>query len=418
LTHLLQRLRWSAAPPDATPIQRQNFINVQIDGVAIGVTAAAAPFLPVFLARLGASNFQVGLLTAMPALAGLLLAVPVGRFLERRRRIVPWYGGARFAYVMAYAVTGLIPFVVPPQYLVPAILVVWAAATLPQTTLNIAFSVVMNAVAGSKGRYELMSRRWSVLGFTTAVTVAVVGQALERLRFPLNYQFVFVGLSLAVLLSLYFSSRLQLPERDPAPPAPNRSWAVRLRDFARRIRAQPAFVGFTAKRFVFLAGVALAAPIFPLYYVREARASEQWIGFIGTAQTAILLAGYPLWARFSRTRGSRFVLLWATGGLALHPALTALTQRVEIIVVLAGLAGIFQAGMDLVFFDELMKTVPAERTATFVSLAQSLQYLSMMVAPLLGTTLADYVGLGGALLASAGLRLLGFALFTRGATRV
>lgn len=271
MTHLLQRLRWSAAPPDATPIQRQNFINVQIDGVAIGVTAAAAPFLPVFLARLGASNFQVGLLTAMPALAGLLLAVPVGRFLERRRRIVPWYGGARFAYVMAYAVTGLIPFVVPPQYLVPAILVVWAAATLPQTTLNIAFSVVMNAVAGSKGRYELMSRRWSVLGFTTAVTVAVVGQVLERLRFPLNYQFVFAGLSLAVLLSLYFSSRLQLPERDPAPPAPNRSWAVRLRDFARRIRAQPAFVGFTAKRFVFLAGVALAAPIFPLYYVREAR---------------------------------------------------------------------------------------------------------------------------------------------------
>lgn len=87
-------------------------------------------------------------------------------------------------------------------------------------------------------------------------------------------------------------------------------------------------------------------------------------------------------------------------------------------MVLAGLAGIFQAGMDLVFFDELMKTVPAERTATFVSLAQSLQYLSMMVAPLLGTTLADYVGLGGALLASAGLRLLGFALFTRGATRV
>jgi MFS family permease len=79
----------------------------------------------------------------------------------------------------------------------------------------------------------------------------------------------------------------------------------------------------------------------------------------------------------------------------------------------AGIAGLFQAGLDLVFFDELMKTVPAEYSATFVSLSQSMQYLSMIMAPLLGTWLADYIGLGGALWLSAGLRLLGFLLFLR-----
>jgi fucose permease len=72
---------------------------------------------------------------------------------------------------------------------------------------------------------------------------------------------------------------------------------------------------------------------------------------------------------------------------------------------------LFQAGLDLVFFDELMKTVPPEYGATFVSLAQSLQYLSVIVAPLVGTWLADTIGLGGGLLVSAGLRLLGFLLF-------
>jgi hypothetical protein len=65
----------------------------------------------------------------------------------------------------------------------------------------------------------------------------------------------------------------------------------------------------------------------------------------------------------------------------------------------------------LVFFDELMKTVPQEYTATFVALAQSLQYLSAIAAPLVGTFLGDHIGLGGALLVSAGLRLAGFALF-------
>jgi MFS family permease len=58
-----------------------------------------------------------------------------------------------------------------------------------------------------------------------------------------------------------------------------------------------------------------------------------------------------------------------------------------------------------------MKTVPAEYSATFVSIAQSMQYLSMILAPLLGTWIAGYIGLAGALWVSAGLRFLGFLLF-------
>ena len=81
------------------------------------------------------------------------------------------------------------------------------------------------------------------------------------------------------------------------------------------------------------------------------------------------------------------------------------------VYIFAAVAGLFQSGLDLVFFDELMKTVPPEYSATFVALAQSMQYLSAMLAPMLGTFLADYIGLGGALLLSAGLRLIGFLLF-------
>ena len=40
------------------------------------------------------------------------------------------------------------------------------------------------------------------------------------------------------------------------------------------------------KEFVFLSGAALAAPIFPLYFVREIHATDAWIGIISTA-------GYP-----------------------------------------------------------------------------------------------------------------------------
>ena len=121
--------------------------------------------------------------------------------------------------------------------------------------------------------------------------------------------------------------------------------------------------------------------------------------------------GYFFWPRLSKRRGGRLVLLATTLGMAFYPALTATYPQVDRILLFTGLAGFFQAGLDLVFFDELMKTVPEEYVATFVSLAQSFQYLSTILAPLVGTWLAGYIGLGGALWLSAGLRLLGFLLF-------
>lgn len=407
-------LRWSVAPDDATPVQRQNFLNVQIDGIGVGVVSAAGPFLPVFLTRLGATNFQVGLLTAMPSFTGLLFAILIGRFLQSRRQIVPWFSGARFLVFSSYALTGLVTLVVPREYAVPAVLLIWAVATLPQTVVNVSFSVVMNAVAGPKGRYELMSRRWTILGLTTSITVAIVGQVLDHLQFPLNYQVVFIGLSLGGFISYYFSSHIQLPDARPLLREAGRSLSQRVMDYVNLIRSQPPFVTFVSKRFVHSFGVSLAAPLFPIYLVRVVQASDAWIGIIGTTQTAIMLIGYWLWTRQSKKRGSRFVLLATTLGLSLYPALVAVTRQVEVLVLWAALVGIFQAGLDLVFFDELMRTVPPEYSATFVSLAQSLQHLSAVTAPLVGTFLADQIGISGALLVSAALRFAGFLLFRQG----
>lgn len=402
---------WSAAPAGTTPLQRQNFLNVQIDGIGIGLANAAAPFLPVFLARLGATNFQVGLLTAMPAITGFLFAIMIGSFLQSRRNIVPWFSGARLLTNLAYALTGIVPFLLPREDIVPVVLLIWAVVTIPQTMVNISFSVVMNAVAGPERRYDLMSRRWSILGFTTAIAVALMGQILDRVSFFFNYQVVFLALSVGGLISYHYSNHIVLPDTEPNPTPPDPSWPKRLKGFIKLVGDEPAFVSFTAKQFVFTAGTALAIPLFPLYYVHEVHASDAWIGLINTSQTAIVLVGYYLWVRQSKQHGGRFVLLCTTFGLAMHPVLVAFTAQPGWLALHAGLSGIFQAGLNLVFFDELMRTVPPRYSATFVSLSQSSQNLATVAAPLLGTLLADQIGLGNALLLSGLLRLLGFGLF-------
>src|SRR3970040_2183342 len=89
-------------------IQKRNFRYVQIDAIGVSISNIAAPFLPVFLTRLGATNFQVGLLSSMPGMTGLVLAILVGRFLQTRRDIVPWYSLSRLMGILCYALTGIL----------------------------------------------------------------------------------------------------------------------------------------------------------------------------------------------------------------------------------------------------------------------------------------------------------------------
>ena len=403
--------------PEQKEIQKSNFRYVQIDAVGVSIANVAAPFLPVFLTRLGASNFQVGLLTSMPGITGLVLAILVGRFLQTRPNIVPWYSVSRLLVISCYALTGLLTFVLSKEYAVISTLAIWAFATLPQTALAVAFSVVMNAVAGPEGRYALLSRRWAIFGITTVVMTFFVTRVIDLVEFPRNYEMMFLGLSVGGFISYYFSKQIKLPDQTPPTPVPSSSVFDSARNYFSLIRGEPAFVSFAFKKFVYVSAITLSQPILPLFLVREVKATDSQIGTITMAMSLVMLVGYFIWPWSSRKYGGRFVLLATTFGMILYPALTAATPQVPLIIIYAGITGLFQAGLDLVFFDELMKTVPPEHGATFVSIVQSMQYLSAIAAPLIGTWLADFIGLGGALWVSAGLRLLGFLLFLRKDTR-
>ncbi len=350
----------------------------------------------------------------MPGIAGLLFAIPFGRLLQNQKKIVPWFSGARLSVIACYALTGLASFIVPERFLVTTILLIWAIATIPQTVLSISFSVVMNAVAGPTHRFDLMTRRWSTLGLTSTITIFAVGQILDQTPYPLNYRLMFIILSIGGLISFYFSSHINLPDSIPPPQSTGHSAREKFTELIQLIRSQKEFVWFISRRLVYFTGISMSAPLFPLYFVREIKVSDSWIANIAIAQTAVMIIGYFFWTNQSRRKGSKTTLLWTTLGLSFYPLLTALTHQPWLITLYAGMAGIFQAGLDLVFFDELMKTVPDRYSATFVSFAQSAQYLSTIASPLIGSLLADWLGLSAALIIAGSIRLLGFMLFFTG----
>lgn len=408
MTKWLTRVRRWLATPDT--VEERNVRNVLVDGIGVGIASGIGTFLSVFLVRLGASSFQVGLLTALPAMTGMLFAFSVGQFLERQRNVVPWYSRARFLVLSSYMLTGLVPFIFPDNAPI-AIILIWALATIPQTIVNVAFTVVMGGVAGPTRRFYLMSRRWSSLGFTNAVVVVLVGQFLNRIAFPINYQIAFIASFVGGLISLYFSSHIVLPDRDLPPPQPKRSWRERWQSQREVFRDNPLFTRFLLTQFVFRWGLALPIPLFPLYWVRQLGANDAQIGLFNTIQSGVLLVAYFFWSRVSRRRGERFVLLATSLGLVLYPLLTALSTTIPPLYIVAALAGIFIAGLDLVLFDVSLATCPPQQQAMYIGLYQTTNNVAIFFAPLLGTLLADSIGIVPALLIGAGLRFAGFVLF-------
>jgi MFS family permease len=410
--HLYQTLyRWINIPQNSPEMDRTNFRNVQIDAVGVALGTAIAPFLPVLLTRLNANTFQVSMLTFMPAIAGLILAIPLGQFLQTRKNIVPWFSAARLAVLSSYGLTGILLIIFPQTGAILGILGLWAIATIPQTVLNITFSVVMNKVSGPTGRYELMSHRWSLMGFTNAIAALIAGELLETWEFPRNYQLVFIIFSIGGLISYYFSSRINIPDNIVTYETVKHSIKDRVKGYIHLIFSEKPFVSFVAKRFLFLSGAALANPLLPIYYVKNLGSSDFWIALINIAASTTVIFGYFLWMNQTRHRGSHMVLVAATFGGSLYPILTGISQQVWPVVIFAGLNGIFQAGINLVFFDELMNRVPPDQSATFVAAAQMTQYLSLIAAPLFAPWISDTLGIRAGLVIAGSLSLLGFFSF-------
>lgn len=377
----------------------------------MGIVNAAGIFFPVFLVRIGGTNLEIGLLTAIPALTGFLLAIPIGSFLQSRRNIVPWYSASRGLGQLVYAATAVAVAVLPANALVPVVLLIWALVTIPSTIGSVAFNVVMDGVAGPRGRYDLLSRRWSIMGLTTAITVAVTGQLLDLIGFSLNYQLVFFAFSASGLLAAWYSSRIRIPDHPPAEHIAGASRRDRVRHYVATIRAERPFLWFVARLWVITFGLRLAAPLIPLWYIREAHAPDAWIGLIGTAQSLALLVGYYAWRRLARRYATRRMLVVVTLGMALYPALLVLSRDLVSITVVTTYSSLIGAGFDLVLFDELMKTIPPKHGVKFSAFQTSLSNLAAIVAPLAGAVLADQIGIAPGLLVAAAITLAGALLF-------
>ena len=415
---------------------RGNFRLLYADVFWYGVLAGSAiAFLAVYAARLGATSFQVGLLTSGPAVVNLLISMPAGHWIEQHPRIRGTFVSSVW-YRLGYVVMIVLPWLLPGVAQVNTLIVLSLVMSAPGTVLAIAFNAMFADVVPPEHRGAVVGRRNALLSISLTATSLACGWLLDRVDFPLNYQIVFGLGALGAALSSYHLARIrplaEVPPRvgkalgDVARPglirfadalrlAPGLRFLTRARGrrLLRLDLLRSDFGPFLASYYLFYTFQYVPIPLFPLFLVNDLHLSDGLIS-IGSAlfYGAMLVTSMRL-APLSDRLGHRRVLTLSALLYGLYPLLTGLALDATPVFVASVLGGGVWALLNGGLVNHLMERVPEDDRPAHMALHNLALNLGILSGSLLGPVLGDWLGVRQALLLAAGLRALGGILLGR-----
>jgi len=382
------------------------------------IQAGATAFLPVFLARLGASAFEIGLLTAAPALLSMAILIPSGLLAERFRDQVRLRMWSEVGIYVPTLILALCPFFVSLEALPAVAIVLCTIQAFPMALETSAFLTVFAQAFPPERIAHINGVRWALMGLTAAVSVAVFGRALDVMSFPLNYRIVFGVTWAAGMCNAAILGRVRVPrlsERKAARPTPTRSIMVeasrRVRMYGQSVMGQPAFVRYLLVTLPFRVALMMPEALYSLFWVKSLEASDSLIGLRGTAGFAAQLIGFIAWGRLASRLGHRRVLLASAVLAGLYPICTGLAPAAIWLAPIAVIWGLGYSGIRIALFDMLILAVPAEMMPRLSSLYSLAERLSMFAGPLLGVALSQATSLRPALLWIGAIQLVAATAF-------
>lgn len=381
---------------------RRNFRALYLDIFGYGILAGSTlAFLNVYVARLGASNIEMGLLSAGPALISLFIAIPIGRWLERRPLIRTTYLTSIW-FRAGYAVMVLLPWFLPPPQQIGAYVLLVLIMSIPGTALAIGFNATLAATVPPDWRAHVIGRRNALMSLSMTATSLFSGQLLDRIASPLNYQIVFGIGVIGAALSTFFLSRIQPigPRAAPIKPGNGNGRALRF-DLLRG-----PFGLVLLAYLLFYLGQATPVPLFAKMQVDQLKLSDGVISVGTAAFNGLMLIGSLQLARLTRRFGHRRVFAITALLYGAYPLLLGLAEDNVLFFAASILGGAITGVMGGAQVNRLMERIPNDDLPAHMALNNMAGNIALLAGSMLGPLLADALGLREAMLFSAGLRVL------------
>lgn len=365
-------------------------------------------FFPIFaITILGATNYQVGLISSLPPLVALLMTIPAAILLNRaltQKKLVAM--SVLIARLMFLFIVTLV-YLPTESYQGWAFLAIIALMSVPNTVANIGWQTFISGMISDSRRGEFFSDRNRLLTMVGLVSTLLIGILMKDASENVTaYQALFATAFGFGLVEVFLLMKHKEEE-----PLKTEGLMVKKKLMDWSIFQHSAYVWFLVAALFFNFAWQMAWGIFNIYHVRVVGATIFWISMFSVGNMLTQILTFPLWKKWAERKSNVLVFVWAAIGMATTPFLTVLSTNLYYITFVQSMSGFFLSGVVLLLFNLLLEQSPEKSRTYCITTYNVLLAFVAFVAPQLGIWMLNAWGVETAMYLDSGLRLLSAALF-------
>lgn len=352
-------------------------------------TVAFFTFLPVLIARLGASDFQIALSNSLPPLFCALSLAFLTRQLPVTRGVFLVSGYVRQCAFLSMALSVLLPDPIPP------LLLFWGINAVAVMITGAQQPAIMRRVVEPQEFPKIFSTN-KLIGIVILIAGSLgIGYFLDATDrfFPYNYAAsmlvgclaTFTGMSLIATLAPHDKIPVRLHLVRPFQECDRKIWWMALNNI----------------------GIAMVSPLYTIYHIKTLHLSNAEIGYFAIASGIVSAALLPLVRRWIERYGAMRVYAIAVLGMALAILPYGWITRFSLLVLFQAWIGACLAVHEVSSQSIMMNEVPKHRREmAFISDFQLVMNAGNSLGALLGGLLVSVMPLSGCFVVIALLRIL------------
>jgi len=350
----------------------------------------------LFAIRLGASDYELGLVTMLPQLIGTVVLIPGGIITDNMKNKRDMVTSALLAAACIYTIIGFVP--VLDSRRLEAFLFLLALSSAPMTIYNVSWQAFFSDAVHPNARNGVLALR-SALAFLVGIAIILTSGTLlahaetniEKIR--LHQLFLWVA---SLLLVLQVSVLRKIPGKtDDKDKKLSASQIIKA--FADLIRN---------RRFLGFVGVAMFFYLtwhidWTLYFIGETRylgMNEAWLSYLNIGSAIVQFLTMGIWSRINSKHGVRFAIIFGSLGLAFCPIGMIISTGLKtgnaklIFLILNTLFNITMATTSLNIVQCLLQVIPEDNKTLNISVYTTLVTMSNGIMPMVGVAIYRKLG--------------------------
>ncbi|MFT8323054.1 MAG: MFS transporter [Bacillus sp. (in: firmicutes)] len=364
-------------------------------------------YFPLFaISVLGASNYQVGLISSLPPFIGMF-AMIIGSIILNRLQEKKMFTVYSFFFSRVFLIGMAFVVYLPKQYQCFVFILLVGCMNFPFSFATLGWQSFIAEIIPEQRRNTFFSSRnriMTLVGMISTFTIGFFLQLFDKDN-AIPYQLLYLAAFICGLIEIYYLKK----HKEKKKVMLQKSEKKALFGFA--VFKHKPFFYFLLCSLFFNFGWQMCWSLFSIYQIKYADATGLWISLFAVANSVGQVISFKWWGKMADKHSTAKMLIYVSIGMGSAPFLTVLSTNLVYLVLVNIFAGLFVSGTVLLLFNQLLETIEEKNRSQSIANYNILLALVAFVAPQFGVYLLEVTDIVTAMFVSSIIRASSGACF-------